>query len=293
MTLVHTTNRAHNTYRQLGCTHFHGKHSHGQPFVERHVFGNVDGKSRFTHGRTRRQHHQVARLQARGHAVQIVKAGGHTRDVVGVVGHLGDSVQQVHHQGVHGLKALLHARAFFTDVEDLLLGLIQNLVNRPALGVECGGGDVITGRHQLAQDGSLSHDFSVAPDIAGAWHILRQRIQVGQPTHLLRFAQGLQLFVHRDHVSRLGGIDQGADGCVYQTVLMTVKVGVHQKITHPIPGAVVQQQPTQHTGFGFNGVRRHTQLRNLWVQGGHSHGFIKRRRENGRTHEFTTVKTAS
>jgi hypothetical protein len=38
---------------------------------------------------------------------------------------------RLHHQGVHALEALLHARALFADIEDLLLGLVQD-GGRPA-----------------------------------------------------------------------------------------------------------------------------------------------------------------
>jgi hypothetical protein len=172
------------------------------------MLGNVDGQCRLAHGRAGRQHDQVAGLHARGHAVQVVKAGGHTRDVVRVVGHLLHPVQQFDHQAVHALEALLHARAFFADVEDLLLGLVQDLVHRLALGVEGVGGDLVAGADQLAQDGALAHDLGIAADVAGAGHVLRQRVQVGQPPHLLGLAQTLQLLVDRDDVGRLAGIDQ-------------------------------------------------------------------------------------
>ena len=68
-----------------------------------------------------------------GHAVQVIKTGRHAGDVVGVVRHLLHPVQQLHHQRVHGLETLLHARALLADVEDLLLGLVQNGRHRPAL----------------------------------------------------------------------------------------------------------------------------------------------------------------
>jgi len=229
------------------------------------MLSDVDGKSRLAHGRTRRQHHQIARLQAGCHLVQIVEAGGHTGDVVGVVGHLLHAVEQVHHQRIHRLETLLHARAFFADVEDLLLGLVQDLVHRPALGVEGSGSDLVAGCHQLAQDGALAHDLGVAADVAGTGHVLRQRVQVTQTTRGIGMALVLQLLEDRDHIGRFGGVDQRTNGSVDQLVLMAVKVTVDQQIPHPIPCAVVEQQTTEHAGFGFDGVRRHTQLGHLLV----------------------------
>jgi hypothetical protein len=86
-------------------------------------------KRGLAHGRARGQDDHVAGLQARRHAVEVVEAGGHARDVVRVVGHLLDAVQQLHDQAVHALEALLHPRAFLADVEDLLLGLVEDLVD--------------------------------------------------------------------------------------------------------------------------------------------------------------------
>ncbi len=222
---------------------------------------------RLAHGRARRQHHHIARLQARGHAIEVDETGGHAGDVVGVVGHLLHAVQQIDHQGVHGLKALLHARAFFTDVEDFLLGLVQYLVHWPPLRVEGVGGDLVAGRHQFAQDGALAHDFGIAADVAGAGHVLRQRVQVGQATYFLGLAQALQLLVHGDHVGGLAGVDQLGNGRKNQLVLVAVKVVLDQQIAYAVPGVVVQQQATEHARLGLDGMRRHAQLRDFAVIG--------------------------
>jgi hypothetical protein len=265
MGLVDPTDRAHDAHRQLGGTHFHGEHGHGQAFVQGHVLGDVDGQRRLAHAGPRGQHDQVTRLESRGHAVQVVKAGGHAGDVVGVVGHLLHTVQQLHHQAVHRLEALLHARAFLADVEHLLLGLVQDALHRTALRIESAGGDLVAGTHQLAQDGALAHDLRVAADVACARDVLRQRVQVRKAAGFVGLAQVLQLLMHRDHIGRAGGVDQRADRGVDQPVLKTVEVAVGQKVADTVPRAVVQQQATQHAGLGFDGVWRNAQLRHLAV----------------------------
>ena len=174
MCLVNTANRANDTHGQLRGAHLHRKHCNRQAFIEGYMLGDIDGQRRFTHRRPGRQNHQITSLKAGRHFVQIVKAGRHTRHIVGVFGHLGDAVQQVHHQRVHALKALLHARALLADIEDFLLGLVQNHRHRLALRIEGVGSNLVTGGHQFTQDRALAHDFGVAADIAGTWHILRQ-----------------------------------------------------------------------------------------------------------------------
>ncbi|MCY1217862.1 hypothetical protein D9M72_297920 [compost metagenome] len=263
--LVDAADGTHDTHRQLGGAHFHREHRHRQPLFERHVLGDVDRQRGLAHRRTRGQHDHVARLQARGHLVEVVEARAHARDVVRVLGHLGHAVEQLDHQGIHALEALLHPRAFFADVEDLLLGFVQDLVDRLALRIEGVGGDLVGGGHELAQDGALAHDLGVAPDVARARHVLRERVQVDQPADVVGLAEVLQLLEDRDHVGRLAGIDQPADGRVDQLVLMAVEVAVDQQVAHAVPGAVVQQQAPQHTGFGLDGMRRNAQLRDLAV----------------------------
>jgi len=173
--------------------------------------------------------------------------------------------EQLDHERVHALEALLHARAFFADLEDLLLGFIQDLGDLPALRIERGGGDFVARGHQFAQDGAFANDLGVAPDVGRAGHVLRQRVQVGQTTGLIGLAQVLQVFKHRDHVGRLAGVDQRGDGGIGQTVFVAVKVGIVDQVGHAVPGMVVKQQATQHTGFGLDGMRGNTQLGNLPV----------------------------
>ena len=263
--LVDATDGAHDTHRQLGGAHFHREHRHRQAFRQRHMLGNVDGEGGLAHGRARRQDDQVARLHAAGHAVQVVEAARHAGDVVRVVRHLLHAIQQIDHQRIHRLEALLHAGAFFADLEDLLLGFVQNLLDRRALRVEGLGGDLVTGGDQLAQDGALAHDLGITPDVGGAGHELGQLVEVDQPADLFRLAQALQGLEHGDDVGRLGGVDQLGNGLEHQLVLMTVEVAGDEQVGHAIPGVVVQQQAAQHAGLGFDGVRRHTQLRHLPV----------------------------
>ena len=59
--------------------------SHRQAFVHRHVLGDVERERGLAHRRPRRQHDQVALLQAGGHAVEVVEAGAHAGDFLGAV----------------------------------------------------------------------------------------------------------------------------------------------------------------------------------------------------------------
>ena len=229
------------------------------------MLGNVDRQRRLAHGRSGRQHNQVAGLKSGSQSVQIIKTGRHTRHIVRVVGHLGDAVQQRHHQRIHGLKTLLGARSLFADIEDLLLGFIQNAGHGPPLRVEGVGAYLVAGTDQFAQNRTLPDNFCVAPDIASAGHVLRQRIQVGQTTDFLGPALSRKLLKNSDNVGRSGQVDQCPNGCEHHAVLKAVEVVFLQQIAHPIPCRIVEQQPPEDTGFRLDRVRWNAQLGYLSV----------------------------
>jgi hypothetical protein len=251
----------------IRTAHFHREHRDREAFVQGHVLGDVDRERRLAHRRPRGQHHEITRLQAGSHTIEVHEAGRHPRDVVGVVGHLLHAIEQVDHELVHSLEALLHAGAFLPDVEDLLLGFVQDLVDRLALRVEGGGGDLVAGSHQFAQDGALTHDLGVASDVGCAGHVLRQRVEVGQAAGFLGLAQVLQVLEHRDHVSGLAAVDQGGDGRIRQAVLVAVEIRIRDQVGHAVPGTVVQQEAAEHAGLRFDGMRGHAQLCDLAIAG--------------------------
>ena len=132
--LVDAAERADHAQGELRGAHFHREHDHRQAFVDGDVLGDVERERGLAHRRPRREHDQVARLQAGGHAVQVEEAGAHAGDFLGaVLVQLVDAVDQLHHQLVHALEALARARAFLADAEDLALGLVEDLRDRRGL----------------------------------------------------------------------------------------------------------------------------------------------------------------
>ncbi|OIQ63764.1 hypothetical protein GALL_546940 [mine drainage metagenome] len=199
-------------------------------------------------------------MQTGGHAVHVEEAGAHAGDFFGaVVGQFLHAVEQLHDQRIHAVKALLVAAAFLADLKDLGFGLVEDLRHIAALRIEGVGRDLVAGRNQFAQHGALAHDLGVAADIGGAGHALRQRVQVGQPAGVFGLALVLQMFEHGDHVRRLAGVDQRGDRRIDQFVFIAVEVAVDQQIAGAVPGAVVEQQASQHALLAFDGVRRHPQ----------------------------------
>ena len=48
-------------------------------------------------------------------------------------------------------------------------------------------------------------------------------------------------------------------------MFVPIKIAGNQQVGYAVPGMVVEQQPAQHTGFRFDGVGRHAQLRQLRI----------------------------
>ena len=51
-------------------------------------------------------------------------------------------------------------------------------------------------------------------------------------------------------------------------MFVAVEVAVGEQVTGAVPGAVVEQQATEHTLFGFDRMRRNSQPRDLVVRAG-------------------------
>ena len=149
MGLVDAADRPDDPHRELRGAHFHREHRYRQALVQRDMLGDVDRERGLAHRRPRGEHHHVAGLEARGHAIEVDEAGRHTRDVVRVVGHFADAIHELDGKRVHALETLLQARAFFADVEDLLFGFVEDLVDRLALRVEGVGRDFFAGDTSL------------------------------------------------------------------------------------------------------------------------------------------------
>ena len=213
------------------------------------------------HRRAPGHDHQVAGLQAGSHAVQIGKTGGHTRHIaagataVQLVDPLDDLAQQV----LQVLETGRSARAVLRDLEDLGLGLVEHLPGVLALRIERLGGDLIGGRDQLAQDGAVAHDLAIAADIGGRRGLLGQRIQVGQPAHLVGLADRFQRLIDCDHVGGMAALDQARNLLPDQPVVVAVEVFIAQQVGHAVEGLVVQQQSAEHRLFGLDRMRRHPQ----------------------------------
>ncbi|MNS60687.1 hypothetical protein D3C72_936950 [compost metagenome] len=255
--LVQPAYRAEHTHGQLHASHFHREHGHGQTLLHGHMFADVQRKCRLTHRRTARHDDQVTDLHAAGHFVQVDEACGHAGHVSGgiAVVQLIDPLHHLRQQRLDFLEAFLAPRALFGNRKNLGFCLIKQFAHLAALRRESGRGNVVRHGDQLAQHRALAHDFRVAADIGRARRVLRQGVQVGQPTHLLGLAGNLEHFIHGDHVRRLGGGDQARNALEDEAVIEAVEVRFGEEVGNTVPGGIIQQQTAEYRLLGLDGVR--------------------------------------
>jgi hypothetical protein len=105
-------------------------------------------------------------------------------------------------------KALRAARAVFGNRKHFGFGFVEQLTHFLALRIESVAGNFVGHRHQLAQHAAVAHDFRITPDIRRTRRVLRQRVQISKPAHVVGLAGRAERFVDRDHVGRPGRRDQ-------------------------------------------------------------------------------------
>ena len=157
------------------------------------------------------------------------------------------------------------AHALLADAKDLALGVVEDLRDRPALRIERAGRDLVARGDELAQHRALANDLGVAADVGRARHALRERVEVDQAAAVVGLAEPLQLLEDRDHVGRLGRVDQRRDRGVDQAVLVAIEVVFAEQVADPVPGAVVEQQAAEDALLGLGRVRRNAQARDVVV----------------------------
>ena len=150
------------------------------------MLGNVDGERGLAHGGTRRQHHQIARLQARGHAIEIDKSGRYTGDLILVIAVVEfiNTLDDLREQGLNFLKTLGAACALFGNSKDFGFCLIQHLFDFFTLRIECSASDFIRYGDEFAQYTTIAHNFCIATDVGGRRRVLRQRIEISNSTSI-------------------------------------------------------------------------------------------------------------
>ena len=159
-------------------------------------------------------------------------------------------------------EALLGFSTHFGNGEYFLLCGVEQFLGITAQRIEGIGGDFITRHDQVAQYGPFTNDFGITPDIGRRRRIGRQLTQVGQATRVIGQAGLFNGLGDGDHVGRFAPFQQTAHLLEDQFMFATIEIGFRNQIGNTIQRLVIQQQPTKHGLFGFDGMRRHAQLGN-------------------------------
>ena len=104
-----------------------------------------------------------------------------------------DLVDDLRQDVADRLGALAPAEALLRDLEDLLLGAVDQLASGLALVVEDGGGDLRAGLDELPQERSLPDDIGISADIGGGGRIASEGTDVCQAADGFQLRRTLQL----------------------------------------------------------------------------------------------------
>ena len=159
------------------------------------------------------------------------------------------------------------ARARLGDLEDLGFGLVEQRLGVLARGAQRARGDLVTDRHQLAQDRTLADDLRVTPDVGRRRRVVGELGDVGEAAGLLRLAVLLQRLEHGDGIRRPPLVDQLGDVAIDATVVVAIKVRLVHQVGDALPGLVVEQDATDQRLLGLQRMRRQLDLGELRVGG--------------------------
>src|SRR5690606_26698525 len=107
--------------------------------------------------------------------------------------------------------ALASARAGFGDLEDLLLGFVDELARAQPLVVEDRSRDLGARLDQLPQEAALADDLGIRAYVCGGRRIPGECAEIGESAGFLQLAGTLELLGDGDHVARLAVAGKGTD----------------------------------------------------------------------------------
>jgi hypothetical protein len=235
----------------------------------------------FAHRRPARDDDQVRGLQAGGHFVEIGEAGAQAGEGLVLLEQGLDAVHRLGEQVLDGLETAAPLGPLLGDLEDLALGLVEQLAALAPLGLKALIGDLGAHLDQLAQHRVLAHDVRIGADVGGARGVLRQGADVGEAAGILQQGAPLQLLGDGHHVEGLAFPRQIGDGAEDDAVFPAVEVPLADPIRHLVPGAVVQHQPPQHRLLRLYRMRGQAQGRYTLIIGVVVRGAIVRGKGGG------------
>ena len=169
--------------------------------VDRRVLGDVRDKCRFAHGRSSREHDQVAGLEPPGQVVDVLEPRRRAGDRHALAR---DPLQLDQLVVEHRLdRADLTRPVVVRDPVERGLGLFQQLVRLAGEGE-----DVLLdpprGVEQAAEHRVLLDDAAVLARVRGRRDEVRERVDVCRPAGFLQLAASRQLLGDGEGVDRLG-----------------------------------------------------------------------------------------
>ena len=165
------------------------------------------------------------------------------------------------------------AVAGLRDLENLRLGLVEQLPDLLARGTESAVGDLRPHGDELAHHRALADDLRVAADVVRRGRVLRERAEIGEAARPVLVLARLDRFGDRDDVGRPAVLDQPRDVAVDAPMVVAVEVVEREDVADLVPRAVVEQQTAEHRLLGLDRMRRDAQRDELRIGGSLGEGL--------------------
>ncbi len=211
--------------------------------VRRRMRRDIQAERRLPHGRTGRHDDQVVGLETRGQVVQIFEAAGHPGNLFPLRMEL---FYPLHRGPQHLLQPVEPLRLLeLRDLEDLRLGLVQQLMGRQPAAV--GLRHDRRGRlDQLPEHRLLPHDGGMGLQVGGRHRRVDQLGQVRLAPGRLQLALGLQLVPQGDVVDVDPAVHQPPHRPEDPPVPFPVEQRIVQQLRRAQRRVAVEQHRAQH-----------------------------------------------
>ena len=250
---VHLGLCAEHAHGELLRGHLQREHRRLFARADGRVFDDVHAKAGLSHGRARRDEHQLAAVQAGEQIVQLRVAGGHAFDAAVVAHELLDLFKRGKQHRLYGLE--LFAALAHGDVVDQALGRFQYVARLKLLGVDLAQ-YLLRGADELAQRGFFVHDAHVCLYVGGGGHRARKLDQVLRAAHHGKLAPAVELRVQGDQVDAAPALRERAHGGKDLAVGGVVKIVVRERLECQKRGLAAAQHRAEHAALGLQMVRR-------------------------------------
>ena len=251
---VHAPLGAEEALHELSGRHLKREDPHRTLMLDRRRRCHVERERRFPHRGPGGDDDEVPALEPRRHAVEVGEAGGHARDTGPCLLELLDVLEGVPQDRLDRDEAL--ALVAVRDLEDPLLGLVEDVVDRALPRIVRVPHDLVGLLHEAPQERLLPHDTRVVLDVGRGGHGRDEVAEVVDPAHPLELIDILQLLRDGDDVDDLTAVEEPHHRAEDVAIPLPVEHPGVEHLDDPRDRIAVDEHPSEHRRLRLDRVGR-------------------------------------